>query len=370
MDNSRIGFSIVKRKELDSLKPARGRDKRLFNDVMKRATWDDSYVGSTMAKYNQVVKTRVGRSLKVGLGLGALSAASGLLAYCGVAVATVSPLGFGLAAAGLGTLAVGAGMNALRNRNWGREARNLVAGVASQALEQKEARGEFTYRPDYLTDLSKLEISLSDGHETDDWKTMDLCDAAATPPRPGGDPEPPEQEGGLKGAAKQFWRKVTGQRQPEPEPPPRKRTTSSGPRPGSGYRPGSGFNPGFGGNPGGPFVFGDVFEEMFGSDFTRAAGGAYAGAGQQHQRPAGQPPEKNHYATFGLPLGASLDEVKKRYKEIMREDHPDTFESTHPNATKVEIEAAKARVRAATESYTELKTPDKKAAYDARMGFA
>jgi curved DNA-binding protein len=66
---------------------------------------------------------------------------------------------------------------------------------------------------------------------------------------------------------------------------------------------------------------------------------------------------KDYYETFGLPRGASQEDVKRAYRKLARKYHPDV--SKDPEA--------EARFKELGEAYAVLKDPQKRAAYD-QMG--
>jgi curved DNA-binding protein len=63
---------------------------------------------------------------------------------------------------------------------------------------------------------------------------------------------------------------------------------------------------------------------------------------------------KDYYAALGVPRDADLDAVKKAYRKLARQYHPDV--SKAPDA--------EARFKEAAEAYATLKDPEKRAAYD------
>ena len=70
--------------------------------------------------------------------------------------------------------------------------------------------------------------------------------------------------------------------------------------------------------------------------------------------------KRDYYEVLGLSKGASDDDIKKAYRRIAKECHPDL----HPDD-----KAAEAKFKEANEAYAVLSDPDKKAKYD-QFGFA
>jgi len=68
-----------------------------------------------------------------------------------------------------------------------------------------------------------------------------------------------------------------------------------------------------------------------------------------------EPMKRDYYEVLGVTRGASLDEIKKAYRKIAKENHPDV----KPGDKKAEE-----RFKEATEAYAVLSDPDKKAKYD------
>ena len=64
---------------------------------------------------------------------------------------------------------------------------------------------------------------------------------------------------------------------------------------------------------------------------------------------------KDYYALLGVPQDANLDQIKKAYRKLARENHPDMSKA----------EGAEARFKEIGEAYTTLKDEEKRAAYDA-----
>jgi curved DNA-binding protein len=63
---------------------------------------------------------------------------------------------------------------------------------------------------------------------------------------------------------------------------------------------------------------------------------------------------KDYYAALGVPRDADLDTIKKAYRKLAREHHPDVSKAT----------GAEARFKEIGEAYATLKDPEKRAAYD------
>ncbi|HSV46071.1 MAG TPA: DnaJ domain-containing protein, partial [Ramlibacter sp.] len=63
---------------------------------------------------------------------------------------------------------------------------------------------------------------------------------------------------------------------------------------------------------------------------------------------------KDYYAALGVPVDADLPQIKKAYRKLARQHHPDVSKATD----------AEARFKEAAEAYATLKDPDKRAAYD------
>ena len=70
--------------------------------------------------------------------------------------------------------------------------------------------------------------------------------------------------------------------------------------------------------------------------------------------------KRDYYEVLGLQKGAGDDQIKKAYRKLAKENHPDL----HPNDKEAE-----ARFKEVNEAYSILSDPDKKAKYD-QFGFA
>ena len=70
------------------------------------------------------------------------------------------------------------------------------------------------------------------------------------------------------------------------------------------------------------------------------------------------PAPRNHYELLGLPRTASLEDIKKRYRELAREYHPDV------NRDKPDAARMFSKINAA---YRTLSHPDERATYDADL---
>ena len=65
--------------------------------------------------------------------------------------------------------------------------------------------------------------------------------------------------------------------------------------------------------------------------------------------------KRDYYEVLGISKGASAEEIKKAYRRLAKENHPDL----HPGDT-----AAEARFKEVNEAYEVLSDADKKARYD------
>ncbi|EGN96619.1 hypothetical protein SERLA73DRAFT_184716 [Serpula lacrymans var. lacrymans S7.3] len=70
------------------------------------------------------------------------------------------------------------------------------------------------------------------------------------------------------------------------------------------------------------------------------------------------------YDVLGIPSSASIDDVRKAYKQKALETHPDKLE---PTASEKERRAAEGKFRNVKEAFEILSDPDKRKAYDIRI---
>ena len=75
--------------------------------------------------------------------------------------------------------------------------------------------------------------------------------------------------------------------------------------------------------------------------------------------------KRDYYEVLGLEKGASLDDIKGAYRKAALKWHPDRWVS----GTDAEKKNAEEKFKEASEAYSVLSDPDKKAKYD-QFGFA
>src|SRR5512141_939731 len=63
---------------------------------------------------------------------------------------------------------------------------------------------------------------------------------------------------------------------------------------------------------------------------------------------------KDYYAALGVPRDADAEQIKKAYRKLARQHHPDVSKSPE----------AEAKFKEVAEAYQTLKDPEKRAAYD------
>jgi curved DNA-binding protein len=63
---------------------------------------------------------------------------------------------------------------------------------------------------------------------------------------------------------------------------------------------------------------------------------------------------KDYYEVLGIPRDANLDQIKKAYRKLARETHPDVSKA----------KGGEARFKEVAEAYATLKDPEKRKAYD------
>jgi len=70
---------------------------------------------------------------------------------------------------------------------------------------------------------------------------------------------------------------------------------------------------------------------------------------------------RDYYSILGVKRNATLDDIKKAYKKLARENHPDK----NPNDTEAET-----RFKEASEAYETLSDPEKRSAYNNKINFS
>jgi curved DNA-binding protein CbpA len=73
----------------------------------------------------------------------------------------------------------------------------------------------------------------------------------------------------------------------------------------------------------------------------------------------------DHYATLGVPRTASLDQIRRAYRDRMRNVHPDSASRT--SARGVSSAASTEEVTRIAEAWNILSSPDRRAAYDLQL---
>ncbi|WP_333871299.1 DnaJ domain-containing protein, partial [Desulforamulus putei] len=66
--------------------------------------------------------------------------------------------------------------------------------------------------------------------------------------------------------------------------------------------------------------------------------------------------KRDYYEVLGVPRGATQEEIKKAYRKLARQYHPDAYQGNK--------EEAEAKFKEIAEAYAVLSDPDKRAAYD------
>ena len=400
--HSTVGFSTVSRQTLRQSKFKKPEHQSLIEDFFVGSDKSSQSVGEMMASYNkniaQSVQSKKSRSLKffagaalaAGMGIGLTVVSGGAF---GLAAAAV----FGLGAAGLGAAGVQQRSSAAKEEAHAQDVRDITAQASSEHVEKARENQEFIYRPEWFGKLASLESSLQSGAQQDStdvyFKLQEATTAPSRTEQARAASEPSASEGlfsKLKGVfgfsghrtssdtRKAASKSYSGYTKKSPR--------DSTPRPSAG-----------GMNFGGMFDHSDMFKGYGFDDATireaqrqasqQASQQARGGAQQQqkprgfngsgafnyqkffqeegfdpnkgYRQPAASAKKPSHYEVLGLANGASLDEVKKTFRQIMKENHPDRNPSPE----------AAARCKEVTEAYTALKKVDIKAAYDQSMGF-
>lgn len=70
----------------------------------------------------------------------------------------------------------------------------------------------------------------------------------------------------------------------------------------------------------------------------------------------------SHYAILGLHPSASAIEIRRAYRELSKQFHPDT--------TELPLETAKAEFQRLNEAYGVLSSPDRRSLYDLKIGYS
>ena len=396
--HSTVGFSTVSRQTLRQSKFKKQEHQSLVEDFFVGSDKSAQSVGEMMASYNkniaQSVQSKKSRSLKffagaalaAGIGIGLTVVSGGAF---GLAAAAVS----GLGAAGLGAAGVKDRSSAAKEQEHAQDVRDITAQASSEHVRKARDNQEFIYRPEWFAKLASMEGSLQSGEQQDSLDVAFKLQEATTPPSrtEQAQASPKSSPSGdlfskLKGMFGFKGTRTTGDT--------RKAASSSH----SGYtksKPQAAAGRSTGGmNFGGMFDHSDMFKEYGFDDATireaqRQASQKAKGRTQQqqqkshgftgsgafdyekffqdegfdpnkaYQQPAASSKKPSHYEVLGVPNGASLDQVKKAFRQIMKDNHPDRNPAP---------EAAEA-CKDATEAYTALKKADIKAAYDQSMGF-
>jgi hypothetical protein len=74
------------------------------------------------------------------------------------------------------------------------------------------------------------------------------------------------------------------------------------------------------------------------------------------------PPSTNYYTVLGLRHTASVQEIRRAYRDLSKLYHPDT--------TELPPDVATAKFHALNEAYATLSSPERRAAYDMKNGYS
>ena len=352
------------------------------------ASYNKNIAQSVQSKKSRSLKFFAGAALAAGIGIGLTVVSGGAF---GLAAAAVS----GLGAAGLGAAGVKERSSAAKEQEHAQDVRDITAQASSEHVQKARKNQEFIYRPEWFAKLASMEGSLQSGEQQDSMDVYFKLQEATTPPSR----TEQAQAAPKSSPAGDLYSKLKGMfgfRGTQTTGDTRKAASSSH----SGYtkksKPQAAAGRSTGGmNFGGMFDHSDMFKEYGFDDATireaqRQASQKAKGRTQQqqqkshgfngsgafnyqkffqeegfdpnkgYQQPAASAKKPSHYEVLGLANGASLDEVKKTFRQIMKDNHPDRNPSPE----------AAARCKEVTEAYTALKKVDIKAAYDQSMGFS
>ena len=73
--------------------------------------------------------------------------------------------------------------------------------------------------------------------------------------------------------------------------------------------------------------------------------------------------DETHYTVLGIPEGATQDEIKRAYRELIRQVHPDHV----PNASPYWKRAAEEKSKELNEAYHVLIDPKRRRSYDEQL---
>lgn len=91
----------------------------------------------------------------------------------------------------------------------------------------------------------------------------------------------------------------------------------------------------------------------YGASFAQAGGGAYAGAGRTYPPPPRVDPLKEAYEVLGVEAGAADADVKRAYRRLMSQNHPDKLVSR--GLPESMLEMAKQKTQAIQAAYERIR---------------
>ena len=71
---------------------------------------------------------------------------------------------------------------------------------------------------------------------------------------------------------------------------------------------------------------------------------------------------RSHYETLGIPQASKPDQIKRSYRALVKQYHPDLF----PSGSEAQADA-QARLMLVNAAYSVLSNPHKRSAYDAKL---